>query len=355
MVWLAMASAWAVDADNDGFTPQQGDCDDTNAAINPAATEIVGDNVDQNCDGQEICYRDADNDGARSTSTVISADVDCLDAFEGRNTDLVDCDDANASRYPGAVEVAGDNVDGDCDNRELCYLDADNDGARSFSTFLTSVGDTSCTGPNEGTVGDPIDCNDTNASISPFATEIVGDGVDQNCDLRETCYADADRDHFRVTSTVVSVDSDCADAGEALSSQAMDCDDQQWNAPFSSIAACDGPPVCGGVAPAYVGDLSPGNPGVAGTQNMLDLTNGPTQVTAVFVGSPTLGQTQVPGCPGLTVPFGNPVNLGARMTNVFGDASLTTAVPAGAAGHDVWSVVIYPATCETSCASLTEF
>ncbi|MCA9490505.1 MAG: putative metal-binding motif-containing protein [Myxococcales bacterium] len=354
VVWFLMASAWAIDADNDGFTPQQGDCDDNDATINPAATEGVGDNIDQNCDGQEICYRDADNDGTRSTGTVISVDADCVDAFEGQSADLVDCDDANPSRYPGAVEVAGDNVDENCDNRELCYADADNDGARLATTFLTAPGDTSCTGPNEGAQTDPIDCDDNNPAVSPFATEIVGDGFDQNCDMAEICYADADGDHFRSSSTVVSADVDCLDAGEALASQGTDCNDQQWNAPFSSIAACDGPPVCG-QAPPYVGDLSPANPGVAGTQNTLDLTSGPAQSVAVFVGSTTLGQTPVPGCPGLSVPFAAPTNLGLRMTNAQGDASLTTGVPAGAAGHDVWTFVVYPATCQTSCASLTEF
>ena len=39
-----------VDADGDGFVAGF-DCDDANRAINPGATDIVGDGVDQNCDG----------------------------------------------------------------------------------------------------------------------------------------------------------------------------------------------------------------------------------------------------------------------------------------------------------------
>ena len=40
-----------VDNDNDGYTENQGDCDDTNAQINPGATEIE-DGIDNDCDGE---------------------------------------------------------------------------------------------------------------------------------------------------------------------------------------------------------------------------------------------------------------------------------------------------------------
>ena len=40
-----------VDDDTDGYSENQGDCDDTNASINPGATEIE-DNIDNDCDGE---------------------------------------------------------------------------------------------------------------------------------------------------------------------------------------------------------------------------------------------------------------------------------------------------------------
>ena len=40
-----------IDNDGDGYTENQGDCDDTNASINPGATEIQ-DGIDNDCDGQ---------------------------------------------------------------------------------------------------------------------------------------------------------------------------------------------------------------------------------------------------------------------------------------------------------------
>lgn len=39
------------DQDGDGFTSDEGDCDDSNADVNPNATEIDGDFIDNDCDG----------------------------------------------------------------------------------------------------------------------------------------------------------------------------------------------------------------------------------------------------------------------------------------------------------------
>lgn len=88
------------DGDADGYTPADGDCDDTKPAVNPAATDIVGDGIDQNCDG--VDGTDVDGDG--SASPTSGGD---------------DCDDADAGRFPGNPEVANDGIDQDCDALEL--------------------------------------------------------------------------------------------------------------------------------------------------------------------------------------------------------------------------------------------
>jgi MYXO-CTERM domain-containing protein len=217
---------------NDAFEGETGDdidCVDTNSAINPDATEIAGNNQDDNCNGIEDCYVDGDDDGAR-LGTVdtggINNDADCNDANEGLAADAIDCNDSNAAINPAAVEIAGDNTDQNCDSRELCYTDADNDGARLTTTFLTPVNDTNCTGANEGLSADPLDCNDNDAAIKPGVAEITGDGVDQNCDVAETCWDDADNDNDRhATNTRASADSDCNDANESLTAAVVDCDD----------------------------------------------------------------------------------------------------------------------------------
>ena len=39
------------DIDEDGYTPAQGDCDESNPLVSPAAAEITGNDIDENCDG----------------------------------------------------------------------------------------------------------------------------------------------------------------------------------------------------------------------------------------------------------------------------------------------------------------
>ena len=41
------------DNDGDGYTPDDGDCNDQDPAMNPGATETPGDGVDSNCDGED--------------------------------------------------------------------------------------------------------------------------------------------------------------------------------------------------------------------------------------------------------------------------------------------------------------
>ncbi|MCB9798057.1 MAG: hypothetical protein H6741_35715, partial [Alphaproteobacteria bacterium] len=41
------------DADEDGYSIADGDCDDENPDIHPGAEETAGDSVDSNCDGSD--------------------------------------------------------------------------------------------------------------------------------------------------------------------------------------------------------------------------------------------------------------------------------------------------------------
>ncbi|HCF58563.1 MAG TPA: hypothetical protein DFS52_11285 [Myxococcales bacterium] len=199
------AQGWFADADGDGYgdaastqracaAPQgyvadDRDCDDTDAEINPEASEMCN-AVDDNCDGA------VDEDGAIG-STAFHADVD-RDGYgdpsavrnacsrpEGFVTDGTDCDDANSSIHPFAAELCNgvdDNCDTEVDEDSASdagswFLDSDGDG---FGNPADSV--SSCEQP-PGRVANDDDCNDADAAFYPGAPDQPdARGEDTNCD-----------------------------------------------------------------------------------------------------------------------------------------------------------------------------
>lgn len=226
----------------------EGDCNDAQAAINAAALEVC-DEIDNDCDEefdefvQNTYYLDADNDGFGDSNVSILACTavlgyvdnsdDCDDAlllYQDNDGDSFggsvlascgeltnsDCDDANAAIYPGATEFCENNIDENCDGSDdvcigipgctnplacnfdplaesdngscsfgaLWYLDADADGFAADTI-------TSCSQPSVDYTSSVLplnDCNDSDALVNPSATELCGNGVDENCDdLDEVC------------------------------------------------------------------------------------------------------------------------------------------------------------------------
>jgi len=151
------------------------DCDDSDPAISPAASEIY-DAIDNNCNAQIDEGLDDDGDGVPNfadacAATPASSGVDphgC--AVCGVEPDMdrdgypasADCNDLNTAIHPGATEACNQ-VDDDCDGRLDEGFDLDADG---FTTCAQPV----------------ADCNDSSPAIRPGATELPGNIVDENCD-----------------------------------------------------------------------------------------------------------------------------------------------------------------------------
>ena len=275
------------------------DCDDTDEAIYPGAAEIKHDGLDQDCNGYDLTidvttakYFGATDDLQVIAASDLAEDADLrLDGFgsmiwqaaEGRweihvadiggdplavtvsgiegfetaitqqctDTDgdgyfveaacgaEADCDDADETIYPGALEIKNDGVDQDCNGSDLTILIVSavyNDTTNELEVLATSslgqaanlqleeygpmnwngdlqrweitvtvIGDIPPTVTVSGTEGSETestvpcadadedlfylstvcgtaaDCNDSDNTIYPGAPEIKHDGIDQDC------------------------------------------------------------------------------------------------------------------------------------------------------------------------------
>jgi len=147
-----------------GYVLNSGDCDDNNNAVISPSTYYV----------------DADNDG--HGSMIGLGLVTCTNPGPGYATVADDCDDNEATVYPGAPELC-DGLDNDCINGiddgltfTAYYVDADNDNFGFGNSTLY------CQNPGAGYALVDGDCDDSNPNVYPGATEILDNGIDENCD-----------------------------------------------------------------------------------------------------------------------------------------------------------------------------
>ncbi len=211
-------SDWYVDVDGDGYgtgtkalsgcdvgtgyASVAGDCDDDDVTVSPSASEVC-DDVDNDCDGLVdddddtvdattgiTVYVDADGDGYGTDASVTYA----CDETSGLSRTGGDCDDGDGDVNPGVQETCS-GVDDDCDglvdsdddsldvgSMSDWHDDADSDGYGDPEVFTEA-----CDAPS-GTVADGTDCDDTDSSVNPGATEVDGDGTDQDCDGSDASY-----------------------------------------------------------------------------------------------------------------------------------------------------------------------
>ena len=230
-----------------------GDCDDTAAAISPAAAESCN-GVDDNCDGvtdgagAQGCttyFADSDGDGFGASGSGVCL---CAASTATSSTLDTDCDDSNASVHPGAAEIC-DGLDNNCDgvtdgaNTADCkdfYVDGDGDGWGSAAEFACQ-----CAADATFSASKAGDCQDGNAAVNPGATEVC-DGVDNNCvnGVDEagatgcTVYArDHDGDGYGAIGDTKCL---CAKTGEYTAILATDCNDNDKNVHPKALETCDG-------------------------------------------------------------------------------------------------------------------
>jgi hypothetical protein len=153
--------AYTPDGDGDGDETARdgGDCDDHDMAVNRGVAEVLGDGVDNDCDG----LADEAEDGTPSNSNA-DADGDDVTIAEG------DCDDTNDLVYFGTTEVCGDGYDNDCSGV------ADRGLAADGTTILCDPYDLA-NAANESIPLDPLSFDNTGAPVIAFDSgQIVAGG-----------------------------------------------------------------------------------------------------------------------------------------------------------------------------------
>jgi hypothetical protein len=232
---------WFADADGDGFgdpnSSQSGftciqpsgfvansqDCDDTNANVNPNASDSNCDGIDNNCNGEtdedfvpencEECvdgeiintllawFADTDGDGFGDPNDSQEA---CEQPVGFVSNNLDNCPNDPLKTDPGICGCGTADSDSDGDGTPDCidgcpndpnktapgacgcgvadvpftwFADADGDG---FGDPNSSQSGFTCIQPS-GFVANSQDCDDTNANVNPNASDSNCDGIDNNC------------------------------------------------------------------------------------------------------------------------------------------------------------------------------
>jgi len=169
------------DFDGDG-DPDSTDCEPEDPTIYTGAEELCTGGIDEDCDG-----------------LIDDDDPDCMDLDGDGFTAAKDCNATAPAINPDAAEDCDDGVDNDCDDLidgadPDCQGDDDDDDDSSDDDDDTSDDDDDASDDDDDddTTGEDADgdgwtvadgdCDDTDASVNPGASEVCNDWIDNNCD-----------------------------------------------------------------------------------------------------------------------------------------------------------------------------
>ena len=159
-----------------------------------------------------------------STLVITTGVVDDADG-DGAVDSCGDCDDTDATVFPGAPETCGDGIDQDCDGVDATgdldgdgYVDADcgGDDCDDADPTLNPGVDDDGDGSNACD-----DCDDNDAANFPGNLEICADGIDQDCSGADD---NGDNDGDGYISDICTGGDDCDDTNAAVFPGAFDQD-----------------------------------------------------------------------------------------------------------------------------------
>ncbi|MCP4122596.1 MAG: hypothetical protein GY751_12655, partial [Bacteroidetes bacterium] len=211
------------DLDGDGYSVEDGDCDDTDPDINP----------DNGCEGEdpgETPCTETPNEGTWSGTTDQGYDFSF--ALAGNSVSEIntkmDYQDYNSENCVGSNMLMSGDKAVDVNDCSFAFSTADVEVIGTFTSATTAEGtwfyqNSNCGGAGNGTWTASIagssdvdedgdgytadqDCNDADATVNPGAEEICGDEIDQDCiDGDLACSGDSDGDG------ITEEDGDCDD------------------------------------------------------------------------------------------------------------------------------------------------